>query len=169
MSKKKKEDIRVHSIDNATSFQKSFADLISTYKDKGYKVSDLSTKNNLFDPTPLLLENDKIVSNFKILQNTKPYLKDLGYLHRIGGTMVEKLFQEGKKNSSNPIIPKNKDSSVGFELIKHTKTTKELLDEIKANEKYINETNKIIQSNEHKHIFDLYNLDLNRGGKISIT
>lgn len=42
-----------------------FADLIHKYKEKGYKIPDLSTKHNIFNPTPLLLEGNNINRYFR--------------------------------------------------------------------------------------------------------
>lgn len=43
----------------------AFLDLIAMYKERGYAIPDLSVKNNLFEPSPLLMENKNIVNYYK--------------------------------------------------------------------------------------------------------
>lgn len=153
------EERRKNSKNKATSFEKTFEDLLSKYKEKGYKITDLSLKNKLFEPSALLLENNKIVSNFKILQNTNTYTKDLSFLQRISGSMTEKLLTDEKlithkhtDINTNPLITDI--------LIKPT-SKKHLLMEIKENEQYIEDAQNFIDSNEFRQIYELQpHLDL---------
>ena len=157
------EDKRLRSINYVTSFQSTFGDLISNYKDKGYKISDLSTKKSLFEPSPLLLDNNKIFNNSDIGHLNKIYQKDLSYLHKIGGMMQEKFIIEN--NFSSPPSHMIKDnilkSNYQNEYIGHNKTITELVDEIREKEKYLNDTRRFINSNEYKHIYDLQHLNNN--------
>ncbi len=165
-AKDKVEERRKNSKNKATSFEKTFEDLLSKYKEKGYKTTDLSLKNKLFEPSALLLENNKIVSNYKILQNTETYNKDLSYLQRIGGSMTEKLLTDEKiitnKHADNNPYP------LITEIMSQPTSKKHLLNEIQANEKYIEEAQKMIDLNEYCQIYDLYpNLDV-KGSKINL-
>jgi hypothetical protein len=44
----------------------TFSELISNYNKKGYKIPDLSVKKNLFEPSTLLMEDNKIQDYYKI-------------------------------------------------------------------------------------------------------
>jgi hypothetical protein len=165
-AKDRVEERRKNSKNKATSFELTFEDLLSKYKEKGYKTTDLSLKNKLFEPSALLLENNKIVPNYKILQNTATYTKDLSYLQRIGGSMTEKLLTDEKiissKHSDNHPYPLITDIMIQPTSKKH------LLNEIQANEKYIEEAERMIDLNEYRQIYDLHpNLDV-KGSKINL-
>ena len=43
----------------------TFKELIAEYKQKNYKIPDLSTKHNLFEESPLLLGKSKIIDYYK--------------------------------------------------------------------------------------------------------
>jgi hypothetical protein len=79
----------------------SFEDLMAQYKTRKYRIPDLSLKHNLFNPSPLLIEDHQLVKarvpiNFKISKNTrflnklKKHADDI-LLEKIDGNNYEDL------------------------------------------------------------------------------
>ena len=101
-----------------------FLDLINQYISRGYKIPDLSSNKNLFAPSILLSEPDKIVKLKEINAS-----KDLKYLKRIKNAVNKKNAINKKKresikygnpisvdDKSNRITPKNVQSINFFKL-----------------------------------------------------
>ena len=77
------------------SFHTTFLDLLHLYKNnKGYAIKDLSVKNDLFDQSPLLLGNNKIIPYLKMIGDVSIYLNDMKYLEGLNELVVEKLNNE---------------------------------------------------------------------------
>ncbi len=51
--------------------EENFVDLISEYKQRGYKIPDLSIKRNLFTPNPLLLDNNRVIDYYSYYKKKK--------------------------------------------------------------------------------------------------
>jgi hypothetical protein len=84
--------------------QETFFDLICKYNEKGYKIPDLSVKKNLFEPSPLLMEDNKISDFYKLkLRNsgdntsTSSHKKDIFFLHNFQLSINERLVSEEDK------------------------------------------------------------------------
>ena len=154
LSKKLVDEFRINSINKLSSFQMTFGDLISSYKEKGYKISDLSNKKNLFDSSSLILDNCKIVPNFNSALNLKSYLKDLTYLQKIEDSMNDKFQVDGKVKKIVPPLIYESELNLG------NKSKKELIEEINAKQKYIIEARRLVDSDEYKHIYDLQLIDM---------
>ncbi len=66
-----------------------FRDLIYSYRQKGYKIPDFSTEKNLFKPSALLLDENKLVAfykNLKDLTNVENS-KELCFLHSLNSQL----------------------------------------------------------------------------------
>ena len=62
---KRREELDKKQFYKESNVEKTFSKLIHHYKERGYTIPDLSTKKNLFEPSPLLLENSKIATKWK--------------------------------------------------------------------------------------------------------
>ena len=51
--------------------EEKFHELITQYKQKGYKIPDLSIKRNLFTPNPLLLDKNKLNNYYSFYKKRK--------------------------------------------------------------------------------------------------
>jgi hypothetical protein len=86
------------------SIEKIFKDLIPIYKNRGYKIPDLTLKHNLFNRNPLIIETRKDVNRFYenhevtkgdfIVDVENVNEKNFKYLKK-----VEKILFNAKKNS----------------------------------------------------------------------
>jgi len=127
-------------------------DLITKYKQKNYKVRDLSLKNNLFEPSPLLMENNKIVDEYRFGDNAKIYMKDLKFVMKTTNQLYDNksdLEELKDKMSSRDIKAYQK-----LDEAEKSKTKLEYLDNIKATKQYIRQSTIMIQDNEFKTLFD---------------
>lgn len=94
-------------LDKVSKIESTFSELINKYKDRGYKIPDLSLKNNLFDPSPLLLENTKINDFYKY--KTKEAInkdKDHEFIDKVLNVIEEKcvdnnIANKGKNNKGH--------------------------------------------------------------------
>lgn len=71
----------------------TFSDLITKYKNMNYKIPDLTVKRNLFEPSPLLMEDNKILNYYKGKIGIKKEMqdKDSFFLENLNYIFVEKL------------------------------------------------------------------------------
>lgn len=79
----------------------TFEDIISKYKDRGYTFNDESLQKNMFDASPLILENSQLNNYFKFVKfvaqnesgnNSKiNYLRDTAYLEKLVKIITEKI------------------------------------------------------------------------------
>jgi hypothetical protein len=79
----------------------TFEDVISKYKDRGYNFSDESLQKNMFDASPLILENSRLNNYFKFVKyvtqnelgtNSKiNYQRDTSYLEKLVKVLNEKI------------------------------------------------------------------------------
>jgi hypothetical protein len=68
-----------------------FEELKNLYKSRGYEIPDLSVKENLFQPSPLLLENCKVQEYYKSIKgHTLATDKDLTFLEKMSNTFAER-------------------------------------------------------------------------------
>ena len=152
ISKKIQNSISNPSKKSESPFQHTFADLISKYKLNGYKIKDLSKKNNLFEPTPLLLDGPKIVNSFQFNQNLNCYEKDFDYLNKIGDNINEKIMTD--KNFGNHKLAR-KMTGIDVRSLKNEKTKEEILLEIENGIKQINISNNLLESGNYKLVYSL--------------
>ena len=82
----------------------AFKDMINKYKERGYKIPNLSIENNLFSQSSLLTNNNNIV---KDMQNKYLSYNDL-YLDKLYLTNFRNNFLSNKLNSNNKRIKSNK-------------------------------------------------------------
>jgi hypothetical protein len=87
-----REDHFKKAIDKATSMEKTFDKLFCQYRARGYKIPDMSTDKNLFQPCPLLLEDSKVHDYYKYqkpedLEDPKDQL----FLIKLNDLITEKL------------------------------------------------------------------------------
>jgi hypothetical protein len=137
-----------------STFRTTFVDLISNYKKKGYKVKDLSLKNNLFEPSPLLLENDKIVRYFPLGDNTKCYNKDLKFVNILNSSLNDRIQRDERRHS----IFYSDDFRIEDMLLLNeykNKTTQDLVNEIEKNEEAAAKSKSLLESGDYQHLFDL--------------
>ena len=137
----------------ASSFQMTFVDLINKYEEKQYKVTDLSLKNNLFEPSPLLLENNKIVDYYRFGDNTKIYEKDLKFLVKTNAQINDKAIDNEERRKHLP-SKQNLIDNFCEDPNKKPKTKIEYLNDIKANKLYIRTATMLMEEDEFKDIFD---------------
>ena len=149
-------------INTVSAFQSTFVDLISRYNIKGIKVPDLSIKNNLFQPSPILMDNDRIVDYYRLGDNQKTYTKDLNFLLKLNTSVNEKMLKDEKKLKffNNNIMPSNKKIDpkkdilpVKIQVIE--KTNKEHRQEIKLHSKSIFKSKSMIDTGEFLQLFEL--------------
>ena len=86
--------------------EEKFHELITQYKQKGYKIPDLSIKRNLFTPNPLLLDKNKLNNYYSFYKKKKrtislltPKTKDkhLQFLKNEENLVEKELFKIKKK------------------------------------------------------------------------
>ena len=86
--------------------EEKFHELITQYKQKGYKIPDLSIKRNLFTPNPLLLDKNKLNNYYSFYKKKKrtislltPKTKDkhLQFLKNEENLVEKELFKIRKK------------------------------------------------------------------------
>jgi hypothetical protein len=87
--------------------EETFIDLIRLYKEKGYNIPDLSVKNNLFEQSALLLENEKILDFYKFNSKLKDD-KDLEFLNKINTLLNEKLTASDEPNEGQKKLKKRR-------------------------------------------------------------
>ena len=73
--------------------EEKFHELITQYKQKGYKIPDLSIKRNLFTPNPLLLDKNKLNNYYS--------------------------FYKKKKRTISLLTPKTKDKHLQFLILRN--------------------------------------------------
>ncbi len=62
--------------------EEKFHDLITQYKQRGYKIPDLSIKRNLFTPNPLLLDKNKVNNYYSFYKKKKKTISLLSPKHK---------------------------------------------------------------------------------------
>jgi hypothetical protein len=78
-------------------------ELIKKYQAKGFKIPNLSVKNNIFEPSPLLTENDKIYDLYKFKKHDDIIQdKNLGFLEKLQNIATERIAF-GFEQSKNPL------------------------------------------------------------------
>jgi hypothetical protein len=88
---------------NVDDTAETFRDLINKYKDRGYKIPDLSVRHNLFQPSPLLLENHKISDFYKFMKKGQDVNdKNVHFLLKIN-----KMLNEKGNDASRNVIDQN--------------------------------------------------------------
>lgn len=133
-----------------------FKDLIKKYRQKGYKLSPVIYKNNIFQASSLLMENNKIADYLHFSDNKNIFNKELSYLIKVKKNMNLRDIKLINKNESKFIKEntyKNKLSSKNLSLLCNTNY---ILQEIKENEDYNKMLNKM---NNEKTIFLCDNID----------
>jgi hypothetical protein len=111
-----REDHFKNAIDKATSMEKTFDKLISQYRAKGYKIPDLSTNKNLFEPCPLLMEDSNVYDYFKYKKREGlADQKDQLFLVKLNDLITEKLnVKQDELNHSQKIANQNRRLSLTF-------------------------------------------------------
>ncbi len=86
--------------------EEKFHDLITQYKQRGYKIPDLSIKRNLFTPNPLLLDKNKVNNYYSFYKKKKKTIsllspnnkdKHLQFLKNEENLVEKELFKIRKK------------------------------------------------------------------------
>jgi hypothetical protein len=150
---------------NESKTDATFRDLIRTYRNKGYKIPDLSTKRNLFNPTPLLLEPHRIEDYYKYKDVSSRIVEDnstkfLGKLNIISNERLQsndleseifnKKITTTKKETKKQL---NKINNVKFSI--NNADVQQELDEIKENENYNNKIRTIIREGPEESLSDI--------------
>ena len=77
---------------NLKKTDETFHDLIIKYKERGYKIPDLSTAHNLFKQSPLLLENHKIEDYYRyFFKDTEHTDKSSNFLLNLNSNLNERI------------------------------------------------------------------------------
>ena len=136
-----------------SAFEIIFSELLMKYKQKGHNAhTDFTNKNNLFETSPLLIENKRIVDYFKLGDNYNLYLKDCQYLKRIKGWTNEIFLNGAKKlSSSAEKVLKNRIEPEKVNLKKIP--IRQVIKEIEINEQKIKDAEEILEKDELKNIF----------------
>jgi hypothetical protein len=136
-----------------SGFHTTFADLITKYKEKNYKITDLSLKNNLFEPSPLLIENNKIIDYSRLGDLSKIYDKDMYFLMKTNNQIYEKPDTRDIRQLSLT----NKRASIKLiedDIKSKQKTIDEYILNIKSNDKMIKRTTRLLEENDFKTLFE---------------
>ena len=88
---KKKEKLKAEIKDSKLT--SPFLDLINQYTQRGYKIPDLSVKKNLFSPSIILADGDRLKEYFKINKLSRKEKKELSYVNKVN-TFVNKNQQK---------------------------------------------------------------------------
>ena len=91
-----------------------FMKLITIYKINGYKVPNLSTKNNLFKPNLLFLDINEIKKHIMFNRFGKREKKELNYLNKLNTCVKEMKRESIRKNRKN-----NVNTSPSHKLLKY--------------------------------------------------
>jgi hypothetical protein len=161
MSKKK------YAEDNIKNFGKGLCvtsstldDLALKYKNKGYKIPNLSDKKNLFEPSPLLMEDNKIEDFYRVksfLKNDKLRIdkeKDIFFMQNLNTMLNEKFSskedEQGKEITfarKETLIRKPSEQSIQ-DLSELMKEKSKLKGELKKMKKYMKE----IENDDEKNL-----------------
>ncbi len=138
---------------STTYFQKTFGDLIFNYKEHGYKMTDLSLKNKLFERSPLLIENDKIVRYYLMGDYKDIYRKDLRYTTKLNKLVNERIAKEERifglresEKTPSKIDITNEENKV--------KMIKDLVKDVKSHEEQLARSKSLVENEEFKRIFE---------------
>ncbi len=164
---KKENDIFLNKYNNAkkktalkkdNSSENIFSELMLKYKEKGYhNVRDIKQKTNLFEVSPLLLPNNKVLDFYKLGDNYKHYSKDLDYTRKLKKMVNEKFLNDGRVKTVN-----NK-QRFKFEQLKtepnysNKMTMKDIVKEMQLNEDSIKQAINILANKELKTMFSEFN------------
>ena len=152
-----------------SSFQITFADLINKYNKKNYKVSDLSLKNNLFQPSPLLMENNKIVDYYRFGNLCEIYDKDLNFLNKTTAQLFEKSEKEGIKKTNFKTRMAKTSSNFENDLKSNKISKAEYFTSIKTNLLHINRASQLLEGNNMKELFEEINSDTIKPKEIQLN
>lgn len=164
---------------NLKKTDETFHDLIIKYKERGYKIPDLSTAHNLFKQSPLLLENHKIEDYYRyFFKDTEHTDKSSNFLLNLNSNLNERIqtsdidAQEMNSKYASPkktskIFSKRTTARPSI-VVPMVGETVKLFTEIEENEKYNKEMKKLIDSREEESEFS-YNLDNSNLNQIKIT
>lgn len=142
-----------------------FRDLIFSYKEKGYKIPDFSTEKNLFKPSGLLLEENKLISYFKTKGSGKPKVencKEIFFLQNLS------LYMNEISSAANELKAESSERKslrrAGEVRVGQTKANQKDFDdsEIINTEQIIKDIKKL--EKENKYLRDKYKLAKNREG-----
>ena len=135
-------------------FENVFADLLIKYVEKGNKnTQDLKVKDNLFELSPLLIDNKKIIDNFILQNNKEIYKKDLDYLKKIKEIVNQRLVNHQERKKINTKQEKIVYNDIQPNFAAPTISKKNLIDEIKKNEYNIKLTSEALKNNDLKDLF----------------
>jgi hypothetical protein len=106
---KRKEDLDKKQPLKVNTVEKTFAKLIHNYKQRGYRIPDLSPRKNLFKPSPLLLENSKIIDYYRFFCKDKENDKNQYFVDKVGELVTARKMQneidaEFKETARHKII-----------------------------------------------------------------
>lgn len=152
---KGKNDLNKKDFSSTSNFQKTFADLIANYKEHGYKIPDLSVKKKLFERSPLLIENDKIVRYYLLGDYRDIYKKDLRFTTKLNNLINQRIakeerilgLREAENKSSNRTEVTNEENRV--------KTIKNLVKDVKSNEEQLARSKSLVETGAFKQLFEL--------------
>jgi hypothetical protein len=150
-----------------------FYDLLSNYRERNYIIPDINI--NLFDPSPLLMDNNRIVDFAKVSNDIRSYDKSLIYLEKLNQFTQERLAVENrimptkdrikvKRSISHDYNPIN--SNTEGNNIKHRKEEcKDIKDTITLEKNpslTLRKDSNFISNNEKPHIFNEFSRNINR-------
>lgn len=139
----------------------TFSEIISKYTQKGYKIPDLSVKNNLFEPSPLLMENTSLNNFYKLHSKNIANSKEIQFLQNLGNTVNSKVSNQDEDENENK-FDLNKYCSIHLKTLKKKSNSKENLEKTVKEHTETNESLKrIINENNLKESFDLFNTNIN--------
>jgi hypothetical protein len=140
------------------SSENIFSELMLKYKEKGYhNVRDIKQKTNLFEVSPLLLPNNKILDFYKLGDNYKHYSKDLDYTKKLKKMVNEKYLNDGRVKTVNFKERFNLAQLLTEPNYPNQKTVKELVKEMHLNKDSIKQAVNILANKELKTIFSEFN------------
>jgi hypothetical protein len=168
---------------NLKKTDETFHDLIINYKERGYKIPDLSTDHNLFKQSPLLLENHKIEDYYRyFFKATEHTDKSSNFLLNLNSHLNERIqttdMEVQEVNNKFP-SPNSKTSKIFSKrstarpsiFTPLVSETVKLLNEIEENLEYNKEIKKLIEEREEQSelSLNLDNSNLNQIKNINIS
>lgn len=152
---KNKEKLNAEIKDN--KLKSPFLDLINQYSQKGYKIPDLTLKKNLFSPSMILADENKMKDYFKSNKISKKEKKEFSYVQKLDNC-VHKTQQKLEKI-------KTKEGNVGNEQNETNNSLFDSMDETKSIVKDRNSNSRLFKLSQHCGTIEDENIDLEKYNK----
>lgn len=153
---KNKEKLNAEIKDN--KLKSPFLDLINQYSQKGYKIPDLTLKKNLFSPSMILADENKMKDYFKSNKISKKEKKEFSYVKKLDNC-VHKTQQKLEKFKSN------NERDVGNEQSETNNSLFDSMNETKSILKDHNSNSHLFKLSQHCGTIEDENLDLEKYNK----